>query len=183
MPKELGVRVTAEATPHHLTMTDEAVYSLDANLKMNPPLRAASDRRALVAALKSGLVDCVATDHAPHAQQEKEVPFEAAAFGTIGLETAFASLYTHTVLSRQLKLPVLVERMSQAPARVAGIPVPTVAVGQTANLCLVDAEARWVVDAAHLCSRSTNSACLGDTLQGRVVLTLAAGRLVFEEGA
>jgi dihydroorotase len=181
--KELGVRVTAEATPHHLTLTDEAVYSLDSNLKMNPPLRAASDRQALVAALGSGLIDCVATDHAPHAQQEKEVPFEAAAFGTTGLETAFASLYTHAVLTKQLKLAVLVERMSQAPARIAGIAMPSVAAGQTANLCLVDPEARWVVDATHLRSRSTNSAWLGETLQGRVVMTLAAGRLVFEEGA
>jgi dihydroorotase len=178
--KELGVRVTAEATPHHLTLTDEAVYSLESNLKMNPPLRAASDRKALVAALKSGLVDCVATDHAPHAQQEKEVPFEAAAFGTIGLETAFAALHTSTVLSKELPLALLVERMSQAPARLAGIEVPAIGEGQTANLCLVDPEARWVVDAAQLHSRSGNSAWLGETLQGRVLLTIAGGRLVYE---
>jgi dihydroorotase len=181
--RDLGVRVTAEATPHHLTLTDEAVYSLDSNLKMNPPLRAASDRKALVAALKSGLVDCVATDHAPHAQQEKEVPFEAAAFGTIGLETAFASLYTHCVLTKELPLAVLVERMSQAPARIAGIAVPSIADGEMANLCLVDLEARWVVDASRLRSRSSNSAWLGETLQGRVLLTVAGGRLVFEDGA
>jgi len=181
--KELGVRVTAEATPHHLTMTDEAVYSLDSNVKMNPPLRAASDRKALVAALKSGLIDCVATDHAPHAQQEKEVPFEAAAFGTIGLETAFASLYTRAVLTKELSLAVLIARMSQAPAGIAGIAAPTIAAGETANVCLIDPEARWVVDATQLRSRSTNSAWLGETLQGRVVLTIAAGRLVFEGGA
>jgi dihydroorotase len=178
--RELGVRVTAEVTPHHLTMTDEAVYSLDPGVKMNPPLRAESDRKALLAALKSGLIDCVATDHAPHAQQEKEVPFEAAAFGTIGLETAFASLYTRAVMARKLSLAVLVERMSQAPARIAGITPPTIAVGETANVCLVDPEARWVVDAAQLRSKSTNSAWLGQTLQGRVKLTLAGGRL---EGA
>jgi len=181
--RELGVRVTAEVTPHHLTMTDEAVYSLDSGVKMNPPLRAESDRKALLAALKSGLIDCVATDHAPHAQQEKEVPFEAAAFGTIGLETAFASLYTRAVMARKLSLAVLVERMSQAPARIAGITPPTIAAGETANVCLIDIEARWVVDAAQLRSKSTNSAWLGETLQGRVKLTLAGGRLVFEGGA
>jgi dihydroorotase len=181
--KKLGVRVTAEATPHHLTMTDEAVYSLDSGMKMNPPLRAASDRMALVAALKSGLIDCVATDHAPHAQQEKEVPFEAAAFGTIGLETAFASLYTRAVLTKEISLPVLIERMSQAPAGIAGTRPPTIAEGETANLCLIDPEARWVVEAAQLRSKSTNSAWLGETLQGRVALTVAGGRLVFEGGA
>lgn len=181
--KELGVRVTAEATPHHLTMTDEAVYSLDSAVKMNPPLRAASDRTALVAALKSGLIDCVATDHAPHAQQEKEVPFEAAAFGTIGLETAFAGLYTHAVLTKEIALAVLIERMSQAPARIAGMRPPAIAAGETANVCLIDPEARWVVEATQLRSKSTNSAWLGETLQGRVALTVAGGRLVFEGGA
>jgi dihydroorotase len=181
--KKLGVRVTAEATPHHLTMTDEAVYSLDSGVKMNPPLRAASDRKALVTALKSGLIDCVATDHAPHAQQEKEVPFEAAAFGTIGLETAFASLYTHTVLTREIPLAVLIERMSQAPARIAGTRPPAIATGETANVCLIDPKARWVVEATQLRSKSTNSAWLGRTLQGRVALTIAGGRLVFEGGA
>ena len=121
------MRVTAEVTPHHLTLTDECVTSLDPNFKMNPPLRAETDRRALVEALKSGLIDCVATDHAPHAQQEKEVPFEDAPFGTIGLETAFAVLYTGLVVTKQLPLGVLVARMSQAPARIAGIPAPTIA--------------------------------------------------------
>jgi dihydroorotase len=113
--RDLGLPVTAEATPHHLALTDEQVYSLDSNVKMNPPLRPESDRKALVAALASGLVDCVATDHAPHAQQEKEVPFEAAPFGTIGLETAFASLHTGLVLTKALPLATLVDRMSRAP--------------------------------------------------------------------
>ena len=173
--------VTAEATPHHLTLTDECVTSLDANLKMNPPLRAETDRRALVEALKSGLVDCVATDHAPHAPQEKEVPFEAAPFGTTGLETAFAALYTGLVLTKQLPLGVLVSRMSQAPARIAGLPAPTLAVGEPADFCLVDGAARWVVAAAGLHSRSANSAWLGRTLQGRVTLTVAAGRVAFDD--
>jgi dihydroorotase len=181
--RALALPVSAEACPHHLTLTDECVTSLDSNLKMNPPLRPESDRRALVAALKSGLVDCVATDHAPHAQQEKEVPFEAAPFGTTGLETAFAALYGALVLKKELPLDVLVSRMSQAPARLAGLPVPTVASGAPADFCLVDGAARWTVEAAALHSRSTNSAWLGRTLRGRVILTVAAGRLVFDDRA
>ena len=108
LARQSGVRVTAEATPHHLTLTDEAVESLDSNLKMNQPLRTESDRKALVEALRSGVIDCIATDHAPHAQQEKEVPFEEAAFGTVGLETAFAVIYAAMVPGKQLSLPVLV---------------------------------------------------------------------------
>jgi len=181
--RALGLRVTAEATPHHLTMTDELVYSLDSNLKMNPPLRPDDDRKALVAALKDGLLDCVATDHAPHAQQEKEVPFEVAPFGTTGLETAFAALYSTLVASGELPLGVLVERMSRAPAAIAGLMTPAIAAGAVADLCLVDPRERWTVAAGELHSKSTNSAWLGRTLQGRVTLTVAAGRLVFERRA
>ena len=181
--RALDLPVSAEVCPHHLTLTDECVTSLDSNLKMNPPLRPESDRRALVAALRSGLVDCVATDHAPHAQQEKEVPFEAAPFGTTGLETAFAALYGALVVSKELPLAALVTRMSQAPAVLAGLPAPTLASGEPANFCLVDGAARWTVAAADLHSRSTNSAWLGRTLRGRVKLTVAAGRLVFDDRA
>ena len=150
---------------------------------MNPPLRADADRRALVEALRSGLVDCVATDHAPHAQQEKEVPFEAAPFGTTGLETAFAALYSGLVRSGELPLDVLVTRMSQAPALIAGLPAPTLAVGAQADLCLIDVDTPWLVEAAGLHSKSTNSAWLGQTLQGRAVLTIAAGRFALDDRA
>ena len=181
--RELDLPVTAEATPHHLTLTDDCVMTLDPNLKMNPPLRAEADRRALVEALRSGLIDCVATDHAPHAQQEKEVPFEAAPFGTTGLETAFAALYTGLVLTGELSLGVLVTRMSQAPALIAGLPAPTLAVGQQADLCLLDTETPWLVEAAGLHSRSTNSAWLGRILQGRATLTIAGGRVAHDDRA
>ena len=183
LARQSGVRVTAEATPHHLTLTDEAVESLDSNLKMNPPLRPESDRKALVEALRSGVVDCIATDHAPHAQQEKEVPFEEAAFGTVGLETAFAVIYAAMVPGKQLTLPVLVERMSQAPARIAGIAEPTIQPKRPADFCVVDPRATWQVTAASLHSKCANSAWLGATLKGRVKLTVAAGRLVWEDGA
>jgi dihydroorotase len=181
--RELGVAVTAEATPHHLALTDDAVASLDSNLKMNPPLRPEADRRALVAALRDGLVDCVATDHAPHARHEKEAPFEAAPFGTTGLETAFAALYTALVESGELPLAVLVTRMSQAPAALAGLPAPTIAVGAPADLCLVDVTTPWSVEAADLHSRSANSAWLGRTLKGRVRLTVAGGRVAYDDRA
>jgi len=181
--KAAGVRVSAEAAPHHLTLTDVAVKSLDPAFKMNPPLRPEADRKALVAAVKSGLVDCIATDHAPHARHEKEVPFEEAAFGITGLETAFSVLYGETVLSKQLTLPVLVERMSQGPARVAGIPVPTIHPDAAANLCLIDLKATWPVTSATLHSKSFNSAWLGQTLKARVKLTLAAGHIAWEDSA
>lgn len=178
-----GVKVTAEATPHHLTLTDEAVSSLDPNLKMNPPLRAETDRQALVAALRSGLVDCVATDHAPHASEEKDVPFEEAPFGCIGLETAFSVLYGELVKSRAVDLPTLVRRMSGDPARIAGLATPTIAAGATADLCVVDPAARWTVSADALRSRSFNSPWLGRKLSGKVRLTVAAGRVAWDDVA
>ena len=124
-----GVRATAEVTPHHLCLTDEAVRTLDPNLKMNPPLRSEDDRAALVEALRDGTIGCVATDHAPHARHEKEVPFEEAPFGVTGLETAFAALHTHLVAPGLLSLEALLERMSAGPARALGLPVPSIARG------------------------------------------------------
>ncbi|MBX5475316.1 MAG: dihydroorotase, partial [Thermoleophilia bacterium] len=129
-----GVRASAEVTPHHLCLTDEAVRSLDPNVKMNPPLRAERDRAALVEALRDGTIEAIATDHAPHAAHEKEVPFEEAPFGVTGLETAFAALYTHLVRPGLLSLATLLERMSAGPARIFGIERPRVAVGARANL-------------------------------------------------
>jgi len=179
--KAAGIRVTAEVTPHHLTLNDEAIAALDPNFKMNPPLRAESDRTALVAALKSGLLDCVATDHAPHAVEEKEVPFEEAPFGCIGLETAFSVLYGELVRSKELDLGTLVTRMSTAPARIAGLQAPSVSPGAAANLCVVDPKARWTVSADGLQSRSFNSPWLGHELTARVKLTVAAGRVAWQD--
>jgi len=179
--KEAGVRVTAEATPHHLTLNDEAVASLDPNLKMNPPLRAESDRAALVEALKCGLVDCVATDHAPHGFEEKDVPFEEAPFGCIGLETAFSVLYGQLVEPGLLDLATLVTRMSAAPAGIAGLPAPAIAAGAPADLCVIDPRAVWTVTPDTLQSRSFNSPWLGRELTARVKLTLAAGRVAWDD--
>lgn len=179
--KDAGVRVTAEVTPHHLTLTDERVAPLNPNLKMSPPLRAESDRRALVEALRIGLVDCVATDHAPHSSEEKDVPFEEAPFGCIGLETAFSVLYGALVEAGELDLATLITRMSTAPARIAGLPAPSLAIGATANLCVVDPAATWTVTPQTLQSRSYNSPWLGQKLVGKIRLTLAAGRVAWDD--
>jgi dihydroorotase len=175
-----GVAATAEVTPHHLCLTDEAVRSLDSNVKMNPPLRGAADRAALVDGLRDGTIACVATDHAPHARHEKEVPFEAAPFGVTGLETAFAALYTSLVEPGVLPLETLLERMSAGPARVYGLEPPRIAVGAPANLVLLDTAATWRVEEAGFRSRSANSWLLGQTLKGQVRMTVAAGKVVHE---
>jgi dihydroorotase len=174
-----GVAATGEVTPHHLCLTDEAVRTLDPNLKMNPPLRAAEDREALIDGLREGTIAAVATDHAPHARHEKEVPFEAAPFGVTGLETAFSALYTNLVEPGVLPLETLLERMSAGPARIYGLEPPRIAVGALANLVLLDTAATWRVDEDGFRSRSTNSWLLGRTLRGRVRLTVAAGRVAF----
>ncbi|MGH3076641.1 MAG: dihydroorotase [Gaiellaceae bacterium] len=174
-----GVPATAEVTPHHLVRTDEAVRSLDANVKMNPPLRAEPDRQALLDALRRGAISCVATDHAPHARHEKEVPFEEAPFGVTGLETAFAALHTHLVLPGAIDLETLLERMSAGPARAFGLPEPRIEVGARANLAVLDLSEEWDVTEDGFRSLSANSWLLGERLRGRVVRTLADGRVVF----
>jgi dihydroorotase len=175
-----GVAATAEVTPHHLCLTDEAVRTLDPNFKMNPPLRADADRCVLIEALADGTIGSVATDHAPHAREEKDVPFEAALFGVTGLETAFSALYTHLVEPGLLRLETLLERMSAGPARTFGLDSPRIAVGARANLVLVNPAATWRVREDRFRSRSANSWLLGKRLKSKVVLTVAAGRVAFE---
>jgi dihydroorotase len=172
--------VTCEATPHHLILTDEAVRALDTNMKMNPPLRAEPDREALIEALRSGAIDCVATDHAPHAREEKEQPFELAPMGVTGLETAFAALHTELVLTGLIDLGVLVERMT-AGGEPFGLPLPRIEPGAPANVCLVDLDAEWEVGEAGYESRSANCAFAGRRLTGRVRMTIAAGAVAYRE--
>jgi dihydroorotase len=156
------------------------VRTLDPNVKMNPPLRAETDRAALIDGLRDGTIAAVATDHAPHARHEKEVPFEAAPFGVTGLETAFSALYTHLVEAGLIRLETLLERMSAGPARIFGLERPRIQIGATANVTLVDTAASWRVTEAGFRSRSTNSWLLGQTLKGKVRLTVAGGRVAFE---
>lgn len=178
--KARGVRITGEATPHHLALTDAAIASLDpARHKMNPPLREESDRQALVEALLDGTIDCVATDHAPHDADEKEVPFEEAPFGITGLETAYAVLNTTLVAPGHMPVETLVRRMSTDPATALGLPAPTLADGATADVALLDPDARVVVGEGGFQSKSRNSAWLGEELAGRVALTIAGGRIAW----
>ncbi len=180
--KAAGARITGEACPHHLLLTDEEVLSLDTRFKMNPPLRTADDRAALVDALRDGTIDCVATDHAPHARDEKEVPFEEAPMGTTGLETAFAALHTELVLPGVLSLELLVERMT-AGGGLFGLAVPRIAAGETANLVLVDLGQAWTVGEAGYESRSENCCFAGRELRGRVLLTIADGAVAYRHRA
>jgi len=176
--RDAGARASGEVTPHHLVLTDDAVRSLDPNVKMNPPLRSEADRCALVDGLRDGTIECIATDHAPHAAHEKDVPFEAAPFGVTGLETAFAALFTHLVRPGVISLETLLERMSAGPARVFGLERPRVATGATANLVLLDLGREWTVERFR--SKSGNSWLLGETLTGAVALTIAGGAVAFE---
>jgi len=177
--KAAGIRVSCEASPHHLCLTDEEVRSLDpTRYKMNPPLRSEADRQALIAALQDGTIDCIATDHAPHAPEEKEVPFEQAAMGVTGLETAFAAIHTDLVLPGVLDLALVVERMAGG-AEPFGLERPTLAPGSEANVVLCDLAATWTVGEEGYESRSENSWCAGRELTGRVLMTVAGGQVAY----
>jgi dihydroorotase len=175
--KAAGARVSGEATPHHLTLTDDAVMSLDSRFKMNPPLRSELDRQAVIEGLRSGVIECIATDHAPHARHEKEMSFEQAPMGTTGLETAFASIYTDLVRPGVLELCLVIERIT-AGGGLYGLPIPLIAPDEPANLVLVDLEAEWTVGAGGYVSRADNCCFHGRRLTGVVELTIAAGALV-----
>ena len=174
-----GVDIYAEVTPHHLCLTDDAVVDLDPSRhKMNPPLRTEADREALIAALADGTIDCIATDHAPHALQEKEVPFEEAAMGVTGLETAFAALYTHLVIPGTVSLELVIEKLGSGGAAFDLDPFRIVT-GARASFCLVDLGVSWTVGEDGYESRSTNSWCAGEELTGRVLTTVANGQVAW----
>jgi dihydroorotase len=180
--KARGIPVSAEATPHHLLLTEEDVRGLDTSMKMNPPLATATDRQSIVEGLRTGVIDCIATDHAPHAREEKARPFTQAPMGTTGLESAFAVLHTELVLPGVLGLGLLVERMT-AGAPLFGLPVARIAAGEQANVTLVDLDAEWTAGEHGWQSRSENCCFAGRRLRGRVLLTLAAGSFAFRVSA
>ena len=181
--KAAGLRVTAEVTPHHLTFVDEDLSTYDTNLKVNPPLRRIDDREALRAGLADGTIDAVATDHAPHAVEEKEAEFDQSPPGTIGLETSLAAVLSQLVEPRAISLSRAIEALSTEPARILGLSEHggPIAAGSAANLTVFDPAATWVVEAP-FASRSRNSAFLGRTLTGRVVHTLLRGELTVADG-
>ena len=178
--KERGIRVTAEVTPHHLTLTDYACEEYDTHAKMNPPLRESADVAALRGALKDGVIDCIASDHAPHAYDEKDAAFDDAPFGIVGLETAFAVAYTELVGGGVFTLPELIRRMSTDPARAFHLAGGTLAPGAVADVAVLDAAAKWTVDPTKFHSKSRNTPFAGRALSGRAVLTLVAGAIVHE---
>jgi dihydroorotase len=179
--KKAGIRATAEVTPHHFTLVDENVGEFDTNYKMNPPLRSAADRDAMIAGILDGTIDAIATDHAPHAFHEKQVEFERAAMGIIGLETALPIAIT--VLHHHFKIPLwrIVELLSSNPARIFGLDgLGTLAPGAHADVTIFDPERKWTYDASQSKSKSRNTPYDGWSFTGCVVATMVAGRVVFE---
>jgi dihydroorotase len=178
--KSRGVRITAEATPHHIALTDAAIAGYDTNFKMNPPVRTEADRREIVAGLRDGTLDCLATDHAPHTDYEKDKEFDLAANGIIGLETALAVALDVLVRQNKFKLAHVVDLMTRRPAQILGLPAGTLAAGAAADICLFDPDEKWTYDARAGFSKSGNSPWHGQTFTGRVKLTVVDGRIVFD---
>jgi dihydroorotase len=178
--KAQGVEITAEVTPHHLLLTEEAVRGFDSNTKMNPPLRTKRDVEVLLEALIDGTIDCIATDHAPHAASEKEGEYDQAAFGIVGLETAVGLLLDRLVKTGALPLGTLIARLSRDPARLLGLPGGSLAAGAPADVTILDLEAGWTIDPARFQSKSRNSPFGGWALTGRPWKTIVGGRFVWQ---
>lgn len=181
--KARGVRVTAEVTPHHLTLTDEAVRGYRTEAKMNPPLRSAADVAAVRDALVEGVIDCIATDHAPHHYEEKEREFDDASFGVVGLETALGVCNRELVVKGRLDLMALIERFSTRPAQIAKLSAGTVAEGMPADIVIFDPEERWVCAPDSFLSLGRNTPFAGQELIGRAVMTFVGGRMVYDRRA
>ena len=177
--KAKGIRVTAEATPHHIALTDECLSTYDTNFKMNPPLRTEEDRQAVIAGLRDGTLDCIATDHAPHTDYEKDQEFDYAPNGILGLETALAVVLEVLVRQSRFKLPAAIDLMTRRPARLLNLPAGTLAAGAPADICIFDPAEIWTYDAKAGYSKSSNSPWSGHSFQGRVRTTIVDGRIVF----
>ena len=175
-----GIPVTGETAPHYIALTDEALRSKDADYRMSPPLRTAEDQAALIRGLQDGTLCAIATDHAPHAPEEK-ADFEKAPNGSIGMETSLAASLTYLVHAGHLTMTELIRAMSTAPANIAGIPAGTVQVGAAADIVLFDPDEEWVVDVAKLHGKSVNCPFKGMTLKGRVKMTFCGGRTVYAD--
>jgi dihydroorotase len=175
--KKRGVRVTAEVTPHHFTLTDECLRTFDSNFKMNPPLRGKGHVEACIEALQDGTIDCIATDHAPHAKEKKMQELDRAPFGVIGLETCLGLVVTQLIEPGHLDWPTALAKLTVNPARILGIPKGTLAVGADADVTVIDPEAQWTVDPAEFRSKSTNTPFAGWELKGRADTVLVGGRV------
>ena len=171
-----GVNVTCEVTPHHFTLTDEAVRGYNTNTKMNPPLRTLNDVEAVRKGLRDGTIDVIATDHAPHSFDEKEVEFQFAPFGIVGLETAIGIIVTELVQSGVLTLAQMIEKLSVNPRRILHLPTIVIAEGEAANLTIFDPAAEWIVDPPSFKSRSKNTPFGGKKLIGKPIGVLNNGQ-------
>ncbi|MUV40032.1 Dihydroorotase [Lentibacillus sp. JNUCC-1] len=180
--KKAGIRVTAEVTPHHLLLNETDVLTDDANFKMNPPLRSPEDHQALIDGLKDGTIDFIATDHAPHAEDEKALGFMQAPFGIVGLETCFSLMYTHLVKRGILTLSELVACMTRKPADVFGLPYGRLEENSAADLVLVDLEHAYQIDPADFESLGKNTPFTNWQVEGKVLWTMVEGEIVYEEG-
>lgn len=177
--KEDGLNITCDITPHHLYFNDSFLESYDTNLKVNPPLRSEEDRKALISAISEGIIDAIASDHAPHFEAEKNTTFKDAAYGTIGLETLFKASYTKLVREEKIKLSKLVALLTSGPAKILNIKAPAIKVGNKADIAIIDLEKNKKIKKEDFCSKSKNSAFIGQNLYGEVVYTINNGRLEF----
>ncbi|WP_462332500.1 dihydroorotase [Schwartzia sp. (in: firmicutes)] len=180
--KKRGVKVTAEVTPHHLTMTDECVDLRDSDTKVNPPLRSQKDVDAMCAGLKDGTIDMIATDHSPHAEEEKDQEYGLAPSGFPGLETALGVLMTDLVKTGKIELPLLIEKMTAAPARIFNLKGGSLSVGAPADVTVIDPDLEWTVDESEFYTIGTHSPFAGRELVGRAVLTMVDGKIVMRDG-
>lgn len=179
--KREGVKVSCEVTPHHLTLTEEAVMDYDTNAKVNPPLRTKEDLEALLEGLKDGTVDAIATDHAPHHIDEKDLEFDKAAFGLIGLETALGVILTKVVGENGIPLNTVIEKMTVGPAKVLGLDMGTLKVGGPADITVIDLEREWTVDKDKFFSKGRNTPFHGFKLKGKAVMTIVDGKSAYSE--
>lgn len=179
--KEKGIKVTCDATPHHFSLTQEDIAGYNTNMKMNPPLRTKEDVEAIKKGLKDAVIDAIASDHAPHTENEKEVEFDYAEFGTIGLETELAVSITELIKTKILDWPQLIEKLSVNPARILGIDKGSLKEGKEADLAIIDPEKEWVVKENDFLSKSKNSAFIGRKLSGKNILTICKGNIVYDE--
>ncbi|HYG57580.1 MAG TPA: dihydroorotase, partial [Symbiobacteriaceae bacterium] len=177
--KQMGAAITAEATPHHFTLTDEIVLEMNynTNTKMNPPVREDLDRASIIEGLKDGTIDVIATDHAPHHIDDKEVEYQYAAFGITGLETAVGLVLDRLVRPGIISLPRMVDLMSTRPAQLIGVKAPALVEGAEANVTVLDLDKRWTVKAEEMASKSKNSPFIGWELSGAPCATIVGGKL------
>ncbi|MEN6413006.1 MAG: dihydroorotase [Veillonellales bacterium] len=180
--KKRGVKVTAEATPHHLTLTDEAVTGFDTATKVNPPLRSRDHVEALRAGLKDGTIDAIATDHAPHAFEEKDQEYPFAPSGFSGLETAVGVVLTGLYHTGEFTLPELIYKMSTAPARILGIEAGVLKVGAAADITVIDPDKEWIVNSDTFYTKGKSTPFLGKRLKGKAVATIVGGKVIMENG-